>query len=96
MYGLKLVITGETYDTNPQGKTRDKVCTVIATIYAIWLCYAAGLKYLLLCFILYAVGIIFYYVAKKENNKDGKVIAVIILVVAVIAVIMLATGKVTI
>lgn len=104
-YGLKLALTGETYDENPVGRTRDKVCGWIATIYAIWLCYAAGLKYLLLCFILYAVGIIFFYIGKKQNavNKDAKVfvgkekgIAIVILIVAVIAIILLANGTITV
>lgn len=103
MYGLKLTITGETYDKNPEGRTKDKIFATIATVYAVWLCYAAGLKYLLLCFILYAVGIIFYYIAKKQNNKDKKVfvgseavIAIIILVIALIAIVLLATGKISI
>lgn len=103
MYGLKLTITGETYDVNPQGKTRDKICATIATIYTIWLCYAAGLKYLLLCFILYAIGIIFYYIAKKQNNKDKKVfegtelgIAIAIIVIAIIAVVLLVNGTISI
>ncbi len=73
MYGFKLALTGETYDKNPTGRTRDKIFGGIATVYAIWLCYATGLKYLLLCFILYAVGIIFFYIGKKQNNKDAEV-----------------------
>lgn len=103
MYGLKLTITGETYDTNPVGRTRDKICATIATIYAVWLCYAAGLKYLLLCFILYAIGIIFYYIAKKQNNKDEKVfkgaefgIAIAVIVIAIIAVVLLVNGTISI
>lgn len=105
MYGLKLALSGETYDKNPQGRTRDKICAGIATVYAIWLCYAAGLKYLLLCFILYAVGIIFFYIGKKQNAKDPnakvfvgkeKGIAIVIVVVAVIAIVLLANGTITI
>ncbi|MDZ5255200.1 arginine-ornithine antiporter [Clostridium sp. LIBA-8841] len=102
MYGLKLALTGETYDKDPTGRTKDKIFGVIATVYAIWLCYAAGIKYLLLCFILYAVGIIFFYIGKKQNNKDKvfegkeKVLALIVLVIAIIAVVMLANGTITI
>ncbi|EGT3615277.1 arginine-ornithine antiporter [Clostridium perfringens] len=103
MYGLKLALTGETYDINPTGRTKDKIFGAIATVYAIWLCYAAGLKYLLLCFILYAVGIIFFYIGKKQNNKDCKVfegrekiLALIVLVIAIIAIVMLANGTITI
>ena len=102
MYGLKLALTGETYDKDSTGRTKDKIFGVIATVYAIWLCYAAGIKYLLLCFILYAVGIIFFYIGKKQNNKDKvfegkeKVLALIVLVIAIIAVVMLANGTITI
>ena len=103
MYGFKLALTGETYDKNPTGRTRDKIFGGIATVYAIWLCYAAGLKYLLLCFILYAVGIIFFYIGKKQNNKDAKVfvgkekiLAIIVLVIAIIAIVMLFNGTITI
>ncbi len=40
MYGFKLALTGETYDKDPTGRTRDKIFGGIATVYAIWLCYA--------------------------------------------------------
>ncbi|MDM0674935.1 arginine-ornithine antiporter [Clostridium perfringens] len=103
MYGFKLALTGETYDKDPTGRTRDKIFGGIATVYAIWLCYAAGLKYLLLCFILYAVGIIFFYIGKKQNNKDAevfvgkeKILAIIVLVIAIIAIVMLFNGTITI
>ncbi|HAT4111360.1 TPA: arginine-ornithine antiporter, partial [Clostridium perfringens] len=62
-----------------------------------------GLKYLLLCFILYAVGIIFFYIGKKQNNKDAevfvgkeKILAIIVLVIAIIAIVMLFNGTITI
>ncbi|MDQ0150369.1 arginine:ornithine antiporter/lysine permease [Eubacterium multiforme] len=99
MYAMKLSYSGETYDVNPTGRTKDKICSTIATIYAIWLVYAAGLRYLLLCAILYAIGIIFYYKAKKEKNPNEKVftskdiwLAIFILVAAVIAIYMLVNG----
>ena len=102
-YGLKLVMSGETYDVNPEGRTKDKICAIIASIYTIWLVYAAGLKYLLLCAILYAVGIIVYYFAKKQNNPNAKAfqgkdmfIAIFILLAAVFAIYSLVTGSITI
>ena len=103
MYGFKLSLTGESYDKNPKGRTKDKIFGGIATVYALWLCYAAGLKYLLLCFILYAFGIIFFYIGKKQNNKDKeafvgkeKILAIIVLIIAVIAVVMLFKGYISI
>lgn len=103
MYGLKLAITGETYDKDPSGRTKDKFFGVISTVYAIWLCYAAGIKYLLLCFILYAVGIIFFYIGKKQKNKEQKVfvgvekvLAILVIVIAIVAIVMLVNGIITI
>lgn len=103
MYGLKLAITGETYDKDPNGRTKDKIFGWISTIYAIWLCYAAGIKYLLLCFILYAVGIIFFYIGKKQKNKEEKVfvgvekiLAIAVVVIGIIAIVMLVNGTITI
>lgn len=103
LYALKLSYSGETYDVNPQGRTKDKIASTIATIYGIWLIYAAGLKYLMLCFILYAVGIIFYYIGKKQSSPDEKVfkgkesiIAIVVLVLAVIGIVLLVNGTITI
>ncbi len=102
MYGLKLTITGETYDVDPKGRTKDKILGTIATIYALWLCYAAGLQYILLCFILYAIGIIFFYIGKKQNFPDKpaftnreKIGAIIVLLLGILGVILLYTGVIT-
>lgn len=43
---------------------------ILAIVYGVWLIYAGGLKYLLFSTILYTIGIIFYYYAKKENNQN--------------------------
>lgn len=40
----------------------------IATLYGIWLIYAGGLKYLFFSSILYLFGVIFYFMARKEQK----------------------------
>lgn len=43
----------------------------MASVYALWLIYAAGLEYLLMCAILYAPGAIFYWKAKREAGAKA-------------------------
>lgn len=98
LYALKLSVTGETYDTNPVGRSKDLFLAAVSSIYATWLIYAAGMKYMLMVTILYAVGIFVFMRAKKERNEETflnyeKIIAVIISLLAVLAVVMMATGK---
>lgn len=75
-----------------------KVCSIVASIYTIWLLYAAGVKYLFLCFILYAIGILFYARARKEQNETKifkgyeKYFAIGIVIIAILAIISLVTG----
>jgi amino acid transporter len=47
LYGMKLSITGETYDKKTAGRTKDIFFAIFCTIYAIWLIYAAGIENLL-------------------------------------------------
>lgn len=99
LYGWKLSASGETYDVNPQGRTKDIIIAVVSSVYAMWLIYAAGLSYILLITILYAVGIPMFMKAKREKNEAvflnyEKVVAILITVAAVIAVYMMATGKI--
>jgi arginine:ornithine antiporter/lysine permease len=99
MYGMKLTITGETYNKKPKGRKKDLFIATICTIYAIWLVYAAGIENLLVVSILYTPGILLYAKVQRENGKkifsnqfDIIVFAVITLM-SVIAAVMLVTGK---
>ncbi|MGX4671043.1 arginine-ornithine antiporter [Cerasibacillus sp. JNUCC 74] len=100
-YQVKLTVTGETYETQ-QKRKREKVVGLIASIYAIWLVYAAGIDYLLLTMLLYAPGILLYKWALKENNiqkqdtKLEKTLMLIIVVLGVVALVGLITGKISI
>jgi|GEM_PF-3684555 len=44
--GVKLTITKETYDKNANGWMKDVIVGLVASVYAVWLVYAAGLDYL--------------------------------------------------
>jgi arginine:ornithine antiporter/lysine permease len=67
-YAAKLAITGESYGGG-QNRAVPMLTGLVATIYGLWLVYAAGLSYLFMCAILYAPGIIFYVWARRENGQ---------------------------
>jgi arginine:ornithine antiporter / lysine permease len=67
-YAAKLALTGEGYGTK-EGRNGPLVIGLIATLYGLWLVYAAGPAYLFMCAILYAPGIIFYVWARRESGS---------------------------
>jgi arginine:ornithine antiporter / lysine permease len=97
LYGLKLAVTKETYVENPQGHTKDLILGTVSTVYAIWLVYAAGLQYLLMITILYAIGILAFVKAKKEEEQKifhgfEAALAILFVVFGCVALGLMATG----
>ncbi|CAD5105884.1 arginine-ornithine antiporter [Zestomonas carbonaria] len=68
-YALLLPLRGETYETDSRDRTKDLIIGAIALIYAVWLLYAGGMKYLLLSALLYAPGVILFAKAKREIGQ---------------------------
>ena len=68
-YALLLAVRGETYENALKERKKDLFIGAIALIYAIWLLYAGGTKYLLLSALLYAPGAILFAKAKHELGK---------------------------
>jgi arginine:ornithine antiporter/lysine permease len=68
-YALLLAVRGETYEGAAGERQKDLIIGAIALIYAVWLLYAGGIKYLLLSALLYAPGAILFAKAKREVNK---------------------------
>jgi arginine:ornithine antiporter/lysine permease len=68
-YAVLLAVRGETYETALAERKKDLFIGAIALIYAIWLLYAGGTKYLLLSALLYAPGAILFAKAKHELGK---------------------------
>lgn len=98
LYSVKLGVTRETYDTGDNRRIRDIVISSLSVVYAIWLVYAAGIKYMLLLSILFSVGALVFYKARKEENeaaftKREKVAVAIIVILGVITLFMMITGK---
>ncbi|MEI2354787.1 arginine-ornithine antiporter [Mesobacillus zeae] len=82
-------------------ETKQMGIGIVASVYGAWLLYAAGIDYLVLTAVLYALGIFVYRYAQKENGKKAfkpfeLVWAGLFVVFGVIAIFMLATGKISI
>ena len=82
-YAFKLAVTGESYDAS-EGRSRDMVTGLIATVFGIWLIYAAGANYLLMCALLYAPGILIYWWARKARNEKAFNVAEIAIALAIV------------
>jgi arginine:ornithine antiporter/lysine permease len=97
-YALKLTITRETYDTDDEPERRkQRVISVLAVVYAIFLLYSAGVEYLLLACIVYAPGTGLYLLARREQgerafNRAEAVVSVLLILAAVVGVVFVSTG----
>ena len=102
-YLWKICEDGEFDNTKGIGRASALFTSIIGTIYALWLIYAAGLSYLLMAVIFIALGIPFYVWAREEISfknpvfsKNEKYIVGIILCVSVIALYCFIRGVINI
>jgi len=100
-YALKLIATKETYVEQPAGYGRQLIVAVLATLYTSFLLIAAGPKYVLVSFIIYAPGTVFFVIARREQGRrlfDQRelVILVLSIVAAIVGVVALAAGWIAI
>lgn len=99
-FALKLTATRDTYE-NGKSLIGDAAIAGLATVYTLFLIYAAGFDKLLLSCVLYAPGAALYVIARRERNlrvfsPAELVLFVIIVVGAVAGVVALATGAIEI
>ena len=69
-YAFKLALSGEGYGADER-RGRDLFNGALATLYGAWLVYAAGPAYLLMCAILYAVGVPVYWYARAKRGEKA-------------------------
>ena len=99
-YALKLTATRETYGDG-KSLVPDMVVAAVATVYTLFLIYAAGVDKLLLSCILYAPAAALYFKARRERGlrvfrpAEAALFGVIVLG-AVAGVVSLATGAIEI
>lgn len=84
-------------------RTAAIISGLLGSVYAIWLIYAAGLQFVLLSTIVYAVGIPVYWYAQKQYapgtsafNRKEVVAAVFMVVAAAVSAFLIANGTVSI
>ena len=68
-YAVLLAVRGETYEQDHAERRKDLFIAGVALVYAIWLLYAGGIKYLLLSALLYAPGALLFAKAKRELGQ---------------------------
>lgn len=102
-YGLLLAWRGEgeAQATRSAHHRSDVPIAALATVYCLWLLYAAGFKYLLLSALLYAPGAVVYLIAKRQRSErpfKGRewVILTVLVVLALVAAALLATGRLSV
>jgi len=88
-YALKLAWTRETYEAGT-GRPKDLVISVLATGYTIFLIFAAGPKFLLLSFVIYAPATILFVMARREQGR--RLFSPVELVILAITVVGAAAG----
>ncbi|WP_261665214.1 arginine-ornithine antiporter [Deinococcus sp. Marseille-Q6407] len=85
LYGLQVAAKGAGYRSGAE-RNRDLLITAVASIYAVWLLYAAGPQYLLLSSLLYAPGALLYIKARREQHlpvfKPWELLVLALLVLA--------------
>jgi arginine:ornithine antiporter/lysine permease len=72
-YALKLALTRDTYTgsvTAAAGWRKDLVVGALATFYTAFLLYAAGLKFVLVSFIIYAPATVLFVMARREQGRE--------------------------
>ncbi len=82
LYALKIALKKEGYAQNESSK-RDIVLALVASLYGLWLIYAAEVKLLFLCAILYFMGIFVYIHSCKQTQGKWFTTVDRILVIAI-------------
>jgi arginine:ornithine antiporter/lysine permease len=98
---LQLAVRRETYERDAGDLGKDRLIAAVAVIYTVFLVFAAGMKFLLLGFIVYAPGTLLYHMTRREQGKPlftpvEWVIFAVAVVGAVVGIHGLATGYITI
>ena len=71
LYGLGLAWRGQGYGPAQTSlRRRDLAIATVAVVYAAWLLYAGGVKYLLLSALLYAPGAVLYAAGQRAQGKS--------------------------
>lgn len=96
-YALKLALTRKTYAEKPEGWSRELVVGPLAVIYTAFLLFAAGPKFMLVSFLIYAPASILFVMTRREQDRRlFSPAELVILAVSIVGVVALATGWISI
>jgi arginine:ornithine antiporter/lysine permease len=100
-FALRLALTGEAYRDRPAGRGRELAVAALATAYTVFLLFAAGPRFLLVSFIVYAPASILFVMARREQGRRlfspaELIILIVSILGAVAGIVALASGWISI
>lgn len=98
-YAARIALSRDGYSVS-DSTGRDLAAGAVATLYGVWLVYAADPKYLFMAAMLYAPGIAFYVLARRETGEKNftlaeAIIAATMIIAACAAAWLLWTGAIS-
>ncbi len=94
LFLFKIVVENKYPQKIFAGKTNAMVTGLAGSIYGLWLIYAAGISYMMIACVVYAIGIPLYIIAVKSNNKSAtvfkpyeKIIAAVVIILGIISIV---------
>lgn len=98
-YLWRLIYTKKYPAEAAYGATTALLTSIFATVYGFWLIYAAGLSYILVGCVIYTIGLLVFYKARKEESPDEPAftrhelyISLIMVAISIISLVMLFDG----
>ncbi|WP_340537246.1 basic amino acid/polyamine antiporter [Nocardioides sp. GXZ039] len=100
-YALKIAVNGDGYAEHPRGRRRELGVAILATIYTTFLLFAAGPRFVLVSFIVYAPATILFVMCRREQGRTWfspreLVILAVSVTGAITGVVALAAGWISI
>jgi arginine:ornithine antiporter / lysine permease len=100
-YALKLALGRDDAGDARTVRTKDLLVAGLATLYTVFLLFAAGPEYMLVAFVVYAPGTILFVMARREQNRQlfdqrELIILAISCLGALAGIVGLASGAITI
>ena len=97
VHALRSAWNGTGYERGERARSRDIALAGLASLYCVWLLYAAGPKYLLFSALLYAPGLLVFAWARREQKRSvfttaESIGAALLLAAAALAAYLLGTG----
>ena len=102
LYSVKVTVKGENLwaQESKASKLFYMIVTIFASLYGIWMLYAAGLDYALITALLYAPGVIIHIIARKQrglkpfDNAFEIGLFILILVAFIFSIVLIANGTI--